>query len=260
MTDASLLDLHFDAPPVVEVIFGLEHVPVPGWKIPHLGLYWSEIREEYPDCEVLPPIVTRPRIELGVAPPVRCLFSNDAEQKVVQVQDDHFYYNWRKVSTADAYPEYSFIRPIFDHEWLRYKNFLTSQNLTEPTVTGCELTYVNHLRHGFDWDNLSELPAMFEIIKANSITLTPGVEQFFLVITIPLEGAEGATTLQIQPAVSAASGERIVLFTVSVKGRPASPNEQDVFSWFESAHAAIRFNFHRATTASMHQRWGLKEA
>ena len=51
----------------------------------------------------------------------------------------------------------------------------------------------------------------------------------------------------------------IVQFTLTVKGRPVTPDPNGISEWFDTAHNAIRTNFYEATTRSMHKLWGLKE-
>ena len=41
----------FDAPPVNETVLGVEFTPLAKWSIPHFGLFWSRIRDEYPRCD-----------------------------------------------------------------------------------------------------------------------------------------------------------------------------------------------------------------
>src|SRR5262245_1038548 len=46
----------FDHPPAVETFIGFHFANLQNWKTPYFGLFWQEIRDEYPDAEVLPPI------------------------------------------------------------------------------------------------------------------------------------------------------------------------------------------------------------
>ena len=73
----------FESPPVVETVLGVEFAPIRGWAVPHFGLYWNEVRSEFPRFDVHAPLPSQIerfddspppfvfRLEPG-PPPVRC--------------------------------------------------------------------------------------------------------------------------------------------------------------------------------------------
>jgi uncharacterized protein (TIGR04255 family) len=149
---------HFDDPPVVETVLGVEFVPLEKWHIPHFGLFWHDIRGEYPRFEVQPPLASpiekfgqeagppqRLALEMLTHPPVRCWFIDRSEKRLLQVQNDRFIHNWRKAGSVETYPHYENIRPLFEREWERFCLFLKSHDLGTPEVRQCEVTYVNHI-------------------------------------------------------------------------------------------------------------------
>src|SRR5258708_4827525 len=87
----------FDLPPVSEVAIGVEFLSLETWRIPHFGLYWNQIRAEYPKCEVHPPIPSQPESS-GILQPVtfrlgdpnylRCWYLDNTGGEIVQVQPD----------------------------------------------------------------------------------------------------------------------------------------------------------------------------
>ena len=46
----------FGNPPVREVAISIQFSPLTKWQGPHAGLFWSEIKNDYPKTQVLPPI------------------------------------------------------------------------------------------------------------------------------------------------------------------------------------------------------------
>src|ERR1700675_5095605 len=101
----------FINPPVIETVLSLQFSPLEKFGIPHFGLYWQKIRNEYPRVELHPPLasVTEEygpslihqkiglRIGLGfpIGSPVRCWYVDESDNRLLQVQSDHFVYNWR---------------------------------------------------------------------------------------------------------------------------------------------------------------------
>jgi hypothetical protein len=49
----------FNRPPVVETVLGVEFAQLIRWGIPHFGLYWATIRNEYQHCPVREPLLSR---------------------------------------------------------------------------------------------------------------------------------------------------------------------------------------------------------
>jgi uncharacterized protein (TIGR04255 family) len=47
----------FDNPPIAEKVMGVEFTPLETWFAPHFGLFWHEIRKDYPNFEMKPPII-----------------------------------------------------------------------------------------------------------------------------------------------------------------------------------------------------------
>src|SRR6266496_5473026 len=88
----------FDNPPVTETLLDVAFAPLADWRIPHFGLFWHFIRENYPIAEDQPPIVlqrerlkqavTMPRfaIEILQQPEARCWFVSSSKARLIQVQ------------------------------------------------------------------------------------------------------------------------------------------------------------------------------
>src|SRR5208283_4765348 len=100
----------FGNPPVVETVLGVEFAPLSKWGIPHFGLFWNGIRDEYPRFEVQPPLESAPEkftkqdkllpqisFQLVSHIPVRCWFVHQSDARLLQVQNNRFIHNWRKV-------------------------------------------------------------------------------------------------------------------------------------------------------------------
>jgi len=49
----------FRDPPVVETALSVQFKPLPRLRNAHLGLFWREIRDQYPDCTDAGPIETQ---------------------------------------------------------------------------------------------------------------------------------------------------------------------------------------------------------
>ncbi len=126
--DAALPD--FADPPVAEVALAVQFEPLANLRIPHLGLLWSDFRDRFPKIEEHPQLgpmmehfgtkgasTTGVRFEMMTKPPIpRCWFLNDEGTELVQVQQDRFAHNWRKIGEGNEYPRYNHLRETFKNE------------------------------------------------------------------------------------------------------------------------------------------------
>src|SRR5207249_7496357 len=88
---------------------------------------------------------------------VRCWFLDQKGNRFLQVQNDRFIHNWQKVAGDETYPRYESVRSEFVEEWVRFRQFLSEENLGTPEVDQCEVTYVNHIEYGMGWKAFAEL-------------------------------------------------------------------------------------------------------
>src|SRR6266446_8407421 len=150
MRSQSLALPDFDEPPVVETLLDVAFTPLAAWRIPHFGLFWQLIKSDYPQVEDQPPILLQ-RERFGEAadkpttfefqflqqPEARCWFISNSQSQLIQLQNDRFILNWRKIPAEERYPHYDSIRPNFEFEWSRFFDFLTRESLGIPEVQQC---------------------------------------------------------------------------------------------------------------------------
>jgi|ERR1700674_781668 len=155
MANVPARDVQFRNPPVVEVVLSVQFEPLHELDGAHIGLYWAEIKEKFPHAQQHPrlePVVERfdtsdfnprfVRVELGATVP-RYWFLNQKQSELVQVQDDRFIHNWRKV--ADPYPRYEGIRQTFAAELAQFERFLHREGIGQINPQLAEVSYINHL-------------------------------------------------------------------------------------------------------------------
>lgn len=258
----------FDAPPVTETVLGVEFAQLAKWSIPHFGLFWSRVRDEYPRCEVKAPLAQQEekfgeeqramlgfrsiQFELLQQPEVRCWFHDASEHRLLQVQPDRFIHNWRKQGAPDVYPRYEKIRSIFEREWARFREFVQVEDLGPLAVHQCEVSYVNHLEQGREWNSLTELPEMVTFWKGCAST-HPAPESVQAVASFVRDSTR--LRIQLQHAIRSTDLKEIIVFTLSARGRPQSTEPSAIVRWMDEARSWIVKSFDELTTPKMHQIW-----
>lgn len=262
----------FDDPPVVETALGVEFAPLPLWSIPHYGMLWREIRAEYSQFEVQPPLVSQvekfgadakpepPTFQVVPikAPELRCWFVEQSGSRLLQVQQDRFIHNWRKTGGAE-YLHYDHTRPIFEREWRRFWDFLRQESLGEPEVLQCEVTYVNHLDRGRGWESFGDVTKVIRYWTDVPGQFLPRPEGMALNVRYLMPENRGRLHVALQPVFRPADATEVLQLSLTARGRPASSRTEDILAWLDLGHEWVVRGFTDFTTDHMHRLWRRKE-
>src|SRR6267154_3188840 len=156
------LDLpDFGAPPVTEVVLGVQFGSLDRLTAPHLGMVWAEFRDQFPIIEEHPPLdpvfetfadeaprTPMPRLQfelLASPPPPRIFFINAARTQLLQVQRDRFVHNWRKIGDGDAYPRFEQMLNTFEDGYRKFSTLIEREDLGAVVPNQCEISYINQI-------------------------------------------------------------------------------------------------------------------
>ena len=132
----------FDAQPVNEVVLDLQFSSLAGLSTPQLGLLWQEFRAQFPKVEEHPPLDRRmfaleprpqPSVSVRLQPlntlgPRRVWFVSETGTELIQIQQDRFIFNWRKLKN-EAYPRYPHVRESFSRALDTFRRFLAKEKI-----------------------------------------------------------------------------------------------------------------------------------
>lgn len=269
VSDSGLPD--FAQPPVDETALSVQFAPIPGFSIPHFGLYWARVRNEYPRFELQQPIqnVTEQfgsnlpfSNQLGIAflqlPDIRCWFLDPNGNRLIQVQRDRLVHNWRKVTGTETYPRYPELRESLQKEWWRFCDFLKDEKLERPKINQCEVTYVNNIEYGKGWKDYGELDKVIAALATPKLRgrFLPDPERTSMQVTYCLEEYAGRLYVSFIPVIRSRDGKEVLQMTLTARGAPKSSSEEDVFDWLDLGRKWIVRGFADFTTAEMHNIWG----
>jgi uncharacterized protein (TIGR04255 family) len=256
----------FENPPAVETLMGVHFAPIERWQGPYFGLFWSRIKKDYPRIELQPPVIAALTAESALAQfqsrvelPVRCWFFNQDETRLIQVQNNLFLHNWRKVEPGDKYLHYDDLRPIFEREWQGFRNFLESESLPVPAVQLCEVTYVNHIDRGNGLKTFADLSDVFpNWSPRTSGGILPTPELVAINASYPLKDLEGHLQITAQPAVRQTDTKETLQLTVTAKCKPSSSSNEDIRRCLDESRKWVVLGFTDFTGPKMHAIWGRK--
>ena len=234
----------YRSPPLVEVVCGFVFETLRAVKGPHFGLFWHEVLENFPKCDQAAPLGLEENLtaELdSVFPlPRMWLISRDGD-RLVQLQRDRFYFNWRTGANRVEYCGFDEIYPSFLGLWDAFQGFLRRNELGEPALRSCELTYINHITQATGWSSMGDVTRIFPTLGwragQKGFLPLPRVQATTAVYDLPDQLSR--LNLRMQPGQATDSKENILVLELSAKGPPGGKLRTDIDSWFQVAHEWI---------------------
>lgn len=255
----------YENPPVSEVVFGIQFNKLKALKAPHTGILWEKLDiKEYPECKEMPTLphlieaFNEPptqsqsvTIETLTHPPLpRLFFINTDKNHLIQIQQDRFLQNWRKLTSDDKYPRFVNLYPKFIKSWELFISFISELSLGEIVPNQYELTYINHIPRGEGWTNLTDIEKIFPEFQCKTgADFLPEPENVSWRRIYRLPDNSGRLYVSMRLGVSRALQERTMILDLTARG--FSPGKMKM--WFDTAHEWIVRGFTDLTGQSVQQ-------
>ena len=267
----------FADPPVVEVALSVQFES-PVLTGPLLWRRWSQIEGEFPQVQEVPPILSvietfdepspraRPQVEVRVsdAPlPVRLWMITSAKTELIQLQQDRFGYNWRKLRPDDEYPRYHSIRDKFSKQWTSFEQFVVASKLETIKPIQCEITYINHIKRAGVWKIHGEIE---KVIPSATPQLTEGflpspeAVRFAPKYIIPAADGTpyGRLHVSVSPVYLTEGTEPIFFMDLTARAAPQETTLDGILETLDMAHEWVVRGFATLTSSEMHLAWRRK--
>jgi uncharacterized protein (TIGR04255 family) len=155
----------FAAPPVVEMVLGVQFDPLPKITSAHAGWFWKErlgnewtqvlqahvLEDQFEKFGDERELMTSP-FRVAPAPTVlRMQFVTPDEERMIQIQSSRFVCNWRKM--VGDYPSFEALLPEFEHLLGMFRDFVETAGLGEVKPNQWEIIYVNQVFQGELWQS-----------------------------------------------------------------------------------------------------------
>ena len=243
----------YETPPVIEVVIGAQFEPINGFLTTHYGAYWQRIRENYPRVEtasVLAPMQEHfgghntsdvAPIQVPTVPPLPRLFFIDPDDEwLIQLQQDRFLLNWRRNTSATAYPRFPAVLSRFEGGWQSFLDFCQTERLAAPVVNQLEVTYINHIPTGEIWKSSAEIGRVFpEFQWRPGPRFLPAPEATAWRMAFVLPNNQGRLHVAVRQAIRREDEIGVLLCELTVRGKPATEGPQPLRDWIHLAREWI---------------------
>ncbi|MCD6218564.1 TIGR04255 family protein [bacterium] len=266
----------YENPPVSEVALSIQFESLQKLKTPYIGLLWQKYidsRSKLNKVWEQPLLKDRfelfhdeklaPRIELSNIPPLqRYWFLNESETELVQIQDNRFVRNWRRLDTSKDYPRYNKNREDFIKDFEIFETFLKEHNIGEILPNQCEVTYVNPIPAEGKYERPDQLHNVVTFFQSEySDSFLPDLENinFTLQYVIQKEDSLPLGRLYISlQSVTSKDNSLIYLIKLVARGKPIGEGIDGVLGFMDIGHEWIVRGFSSVTASYMHELWGRK--
>lgn len=245
----------FRNPPVIEVSFGIQFARIERWQTRHFGEFWSRVKDEFKFSADAPPLEfpTAPTVELLLLPPLRrVLFASEDQTSLLQVQDNRFHFNWRKIRPENSYPRFASLFPQFKKWFSLYGGFLKEKELGEAKPLRFELTYINHIDVSGNFSTVLEQTVKLFNWSAVSPRYLDAPTTATAAWQFNMPDGLGTMNANLTHVKTEQSKELLVL-ALSCVGEQVDLSRLD--TWFKTARESIVFGFTDLTTDAAHKIW-----
>jgi uncharacterized protein (TIGR04255 family) len=261
----------FKRPPVVETVLGVQFARTAKLGHSDLAEFWKHLGPPWPTVDFAPEAEEQfetfgdavvwggAKLRLMAAPRMRLQIRNPANNRMIQVQNGRFLYNWLG-GEAQEYPGYSKMRPEFDELFQALVDFLGSKGYGPVQPNQWEVTYVNHIPKGTVWNDPSDwgdlLPPLLGCPKGlGNLSLEGLAGNCSWRFEIAPE--RGRLHVEIQHArLGSPAGKEALVIKLTARG-PVSNGGMSIDEGLNLGHEIIVTTFRDITSDKAHEYWGL---
>lgn len=259
----------FESPPLVETVLSVQFNRLSSFSNALAGWFWKDfLGHEWKSSQ------PNPRLKdvfekFGVeghwtAPPVfelvpgmeaeRLQILRDDEERMIQIQDSRFIYNWRK--REGVYPSYEKLLPEFRIEFDKFLNFVARLEDSKLTPNQWEVTYVNQIPKGELWQTPDDWVSIFPWLNIPpAVGASQKFESFSGNWKYEIKPEIGRLHITLRHARITGTSDEVIMLNLTARGAVDEKKLSNFVDGFNAGHAAIVQTFADITSAEAHNFW-----
>ncbi|GMU82710.1 MAG: TIGR04255 family protein [Phycisphaerales bacterium] len=268
----------FDRPPVAETVLGAQFDEVKGFTSAHLGLFWgwlcerarwNHLADDWSDVTDAQPIepayerfpeasewgAFRAKIRISQKAASRLQIRNRTVTRMVQIQNGRIHLNWTGEGKQE-YVRYARLQPEFEELFDAMNRFAEQYGFGPLNWNQWEITYINHLVCGRDWESPGDWPALFNAV--------PGIPTAELPVRLDSFGATwrfeippelGRLHAEVRHVrIGTSDGPEALLLSLTARG--SGSDRESILAGLASGRSAIVRTFAQLTSDVAQAKWG----
>jgi uncharacterized protein (TIGR04255 family) len=251
----------YDAPPLDEVVIGVQFSPAQGYTSLNAREVWDLFKSDYPEVQEHPPIEPSfetfggsqqgIKFQLGRGPlRARLWFISREQDRLIQFQDDRLLLNWRKQPSAQQYPRFESISQSFEDHLSKLGEYFGWKLNHQLNINQVEISYINNI----PLESFSDACDWLFFLKLESIKLET-LNLNFSEVILNDSGKPFARLIHELQSVVTRDGNALRL-SLSFKGTPQGSQKEEALAFIKDGRTRIVTRFTELTTTSAHEKWG----
>jgi uncharacterized protein (TIGR04255 family) len=237
-------------PPVIEVVAGVTFNKLEDLLVPHFGIFWQKLRETYPSCQHAPSLDFRPdRFEVSAGfstepfplPLPRIWLLNKKQNELIQLQNNRFLFNWRKMDETELYPRYEHVIQVYKENFTIFEQFLEEEDLGKLNYSNCELTYINHIFKGEGWGSVTDIQKVLPDLTWRSAEnrFLPEPLHLGWQALFSLPDDNGQLQVKLEQGFRKSDHREVLVLELTASRSIKDNSLAEIWNWFELAHEWI---------------------
>jgi hypothetical protein len=250
----------FEQPPINEIVIGVSFQRPPRLTLAQLGRFWGNIQKDFPATEDHSPIGDLAGATLADGLPLPRLWLVEASgNKLLQLQVDRFYLNWRRQRDGDEYPRFHALLKLFDTYWNAFRAFVGEFEEAPLVLAGAELAKISHFPEGVGWGNAADLGSVLTFVVPPDLK-GGDLQNLAFRCAINFDGSAVTADLKMGRLREPDKGVTILEMRASPTGvKGVNATDARLGEKFTSANQLLNFAFTSLTTDRMQTEWGRKK-
>ncbi|UIY25902.1 TIGR04255 family protein [Rhizobium leguminosarum] len=255
----------FDAPPLDEVVLGVQFAAPPAYSTVHAGDIWKLYSEEFPtviEQHRLPPqfevfggMAQQGQFQLDFGPVAlrnRLWFVAKDDSHLVQFQDDRLLLNWRRRSSGAAYPRHEGMAALFKEYLLRLERHFSTELNTPLQINQAEVSYVNMI----PLTSIGDASNWVKILDLSAFDIEAFSAAMGEVIYNETRQPIARVINDFQTAWSIDAQKKALRWTLTFRGKPPKDNIESAIEFLARGRELIVNRFCEITTEKAQTIWG----
>lgn len=258
------MGITFAKPPVNEVVIGQVFVPRADLLIARLGEFWAiHLKERYPDVSHGMTVATANEAPfcdpLTGLPLPRMLFTGNDPCRLLQLQQDRLYANWRRMRPDSEYVRFPAVQAEYFRVLGLLNEYLASVGAESVKPVRYELTYVNVFQFGQEIQECVEVGKIFKDFGWGSgARFLPKPTKIGAQFEFEMPDETGVLTVQAGPGRNTVLNEDVIRLQLAAIAPTEVVSKISFEDWLIIANEQIVQGFKDLTTEEMHARWELQ--